>query len=62
MGSTASLTICSNWQRTRMSIETSQITVSGLRISIVRKAIKNLHLGVYPAPRPSARGCASGRH
>lgn len=31
-----------------MSIETSQITVSGLRISVVRKAIKNLHLGVYP--------------
>lgn len=31
-----------------MSIETSQITVSGLRVSIVRKAIKNLHLGVYP--------------
>jgi predicted metal-dependent hydrolase len=31
-----------------MSIETRQITVSGLRVSIVRKAIKNLHLGVYP--------------
>jgi predicted metal-dependent hydrolase len=31
-----------------MSIETSQITVGGLRVSIVRKAIKNLHLGVYP--------------
>lgn len=31
-----------------MSIETSQIMVSGLRISVVRKAIKNLHLGVYP--------------
>ena len=31
-----------------MSIETSHITVSGLRVSIVRKAIKNLHLGVYP--------------
>jgi predicted metal-dependent hydrolase len=31
-----------------MNIETSQITVSGLRVSVVRKAIKNLHLGVYP--------------
>jgi predicted metal-dependent hydrolase len=31
-----------------MSIEQSQITVSGLRVSIIRKAIKNLHLGVYP--------------
>ena len=31
-----------------MSIETSHITVSGIRVSIVRKAIKNLHLGVYP--------------
>jgi len=31
-----------------MSTETGQITVSGLRVSIVRKAIKNLHLGVYP--------------
>src|SRR2546428_9356011 len=41
-------TCCSNWQRTRMSIETSEITVSGVRVSIVRKAIKNLHLAVYP--------------
>jgi len=31
-----------------MSIDTRQITVSGLRVSVVRKAIKNLHLGVYP--------------
>ena len=31
-----------------MSIETGQITVSGVQVSIVRKAIKNLHLGVYP--------------
>ncbi len=31
-----------------MSIETSEITVSGVRVSIVRKAIKNLHLAVYP--------------
>jgi hypothetical protein len=31
-----------------MNIETRHITVSGIQISIVRKAIKNLHLGVYP--------------
>jgi len=31
-----------------MNTETSRITVSGLSVSIVRKAIKNLHLGVYP--------------
>ena len=24
------------------------LTISGLRVSVVRKAIKNLHLGVYP--------------
>lgn len=28
--------------------EQHQITVSGLRVAVVRKAIKNLHLGVYP--------------
>lgn len=31
-----------------MSIEGHQITVGGLRVEVVRKAIKNLHLGVYP--------------
>ena len=31
-----------------MNIENHQITVSGLRVAIVRKDIKNLHLGVYP--------------
>ena len=31
-----------------MSIERSQIEVGGLTVQIVRKAIKNLHLGVYP--------------
>lgn len=31
-----------------MSIERSQIIVSGVQVQIVRKAIKNLHLGVYP--------------
>src|SRR5438876_11567470 len=31
-----------------MSIERSKIVVNGLPIQIVRKAIKNLHLGVYP--------------
>jgi predicted metal-dependent hydrolase len=31
-----------------MSTETSRIVVSGIPIEIVRKDIKNLHLGVYP--------------
>src|SRR4051812_23696500 len=31
-----------------MHTEERQITVSGLPVSIVRKGIKNLHLGVYP--------------
>jgi predicted metal-dependent hydrolase len=31
-----------------MDIEISQITVSGIQVQILRKAIKNLHLGVYP--------------
>src|ERR1019366_5736731 len=31
-----------------MSIEAHQITVGGLRVDVVRKDIKNLHLGVYP--------------
>jgi predicted metal-dependent hydrolase len=31
-----------------MNTEQHNITVSGLRIEIVRKDIKNLHLGVYP--------------
>jgi predicted metal-dependent hydrolase len=35
-----------------MNTENHTITVSGLRVEIVRKNIKNLHLGVYP---PSGR-------
>jgi len=31
-----------------MSIKIRQITVSGVPVQVVRKAIKNLHLGVYP--------------
>lgn len=31
-----------------MTIETRKLTVGGVRISVVRKPIKNLHLGVYP--------------
>lgn len=31
-----------------MNIESSNIKVNGLRVRVVRKAIKNLHLGVYP--------------
>ena len=31
-----------------MTIETSKVVVGGIPIKIVRKPIKNLHLGVYP--------------
>lgn len=31
-----------------MNIESHQIIVGGLRVDVVRKPIKNLHLGVYP--------------
>lgn len=31
-----------------MATETCQITINGLPVEIDRKAIKNLHLGVYP--------------
>src|SRR5437867_260479 len=31
-----------------MSTKEREFTVSGLKVQIVRKAIKNLHLGVYP--------------
>jgi hypothetical protein len=31
-----------------MTIEAHHLTVSGVRVAVVRKAIKNLHLGVYP--------------
>jgi hypothetical protein len=31
-----------------MAIETLHLTVSGLKVEVVRKDIKNLHLGVYP--------------
>lgn len=31
-----------------MTTETRQFTVSGIKVEVVRKDIKNLHLGVYP--------------
>src|ERR1035437_776392 len=31
-----------------MCIKPRQITVSGMRVQVFRKGIKNLHLGVYP--------------
>jgi hypothetical protein len=31
-----------------MTIETRTLTVSGIKVEVVRKDIKNLHLGVYP--------------
>lgn len=38
----------SSWFRIKMNTERSRITVGGLPVEIVRKGIKNLHLGVYP--------------
>ena len=40
-----------------MSTDPHYITVSGIRVEIVRKDIKNLHLGVYP-PNGRARVAA----
>jgi predicted metal-dependent hydrolase len=40
-----------------MSTETYQFAVSGLKVDVVRKQIKNLHLGVYP-PRGRIRVAA----
>lgn len=40
-----------------MSTETYQFAVSGLKVDVVRKQIKNLHLGVYP-PRGRVRVAA----
>ena len=37
-----------NWSSISMSIESRNITVSGLSVEVVRTPIKNLHLGVYP--------------
>lgn len=39
---------CWNWSSISMSTKPGSITVSGLTVEIVRKPIKNLHLGVYP--------------
>lgn len=40
-----------------MSTDTYQFAVSGLKVDVVRKQIKNLHLGVYP-PRGRVRVAA----
>lgn len=37
-----------NWCRTSVSTETHRIVVNDLAVDVVRKPIKNLHLGVYP--------------
>ena len=31
-----------------MTTESHQITINGITVEVVRKDIKNLHLGVYP--------------
>ena len=39
---------CWSWSSINMNTESRSIRVSGLDVEIVRKPIKNLHLGVYP--------------
>lgn len=41
-------TPCWSWSSINMNTESRSIRVSGLDVEIVRKPIKNLHLGVYP--------------
>lgn len=38
----------SSWRRISVTTERHQIEIGGIRVEIVRKDIKNLHLGVYP--------------
>ena len=38
----------STWRCTRVITETKRLVVSGIPVEVVRKGIKNLHLGVYP--------------
>jgi predicted metal-dependent hydrolase len=37
-----------NWCGIRVTIKSRNINVAGLKVEVVRKDIKNLHLGVYP--------------
>ena len=37
-----------NWPKTKVNTDSQQIVVNGVTVKVVRKAIKNLHLGVYP--------------
>jgi predicted metal-dependent hydrolase len=43
-----------------MTIKTNCIEVSGIKVDVVRKAIKNLHIGVYP-PEGRVRVAAPSR-
>lgn len=43
-----------------MTIKTGQIDVSGISVEVIRKAIKNLHIGVYP-PEGRVRVAAPAR-
>ncbi len=36
------------WRCIRMTIEAHTLTISGIKVEVLRKDIKNLHLGVYP--------------
>lgn len=37
-----------NWSKSKMNTERTEINVSGIPVEVVRKDIKNLHVGVYP--------------
>jgi predicted metal-dependent hydrolase len=41
-------THCLNWQRIKMSTNSPVIQVLDFEVDVVRKDIKNLHIGVYP--------------
>lgn len=41
-------TISSILRNTRVTTECKQFTVGGIKVEVIRKDIKNLHLGVYP--------------
>ena len=41
-------TVCWTWLAISMTTESSRLVVAGIPVEVVRKDIRNLHLGVYP--------------
>ena len=50
---------CWNWSKNNMDTKSQQIRIRGIPVEIVRKEIKNLHVGVYP-PGGRVRVAAPG--